>query len=164
IVSQNVCITNFGIIGTASNSIFNNNIILGQINLASTGTGNVIKNNYIKTTLRVHGSHLRNNLVKGGIITDNGNNDSYNISDVGTGISDYFKSDASSSDGEYMLSDTSPAKNSGEDGVDCGPFGGTNPYVLSGIPKGPHIYDATIGTSANKEDGLDISIKIKTQL
>jgi len=45
-----------------------------------------------------------------------------------------------SNDARYKLSASSPAKGFGVGGVDCGMFGGSNPYVLSGIPSIPAFY------------------------
>lgn len=43
-------------------------------------------------------------------------------------------------DGKYMLATGSPALAAGFGGIDCGIFGGSNPYHLSGIPPFPTIY------------------------
>jgi hypothetical protein len=43
--------------------------------------------------------------------------------------------DSQSPDGKWQLREGSPAIGAGENGVDCGPFGGPHPYVLSGIEK-----------------------------
>lgn len=54
-------------------------------------------------------------------------------------------------DNGYILKAGSPAIGTGVLGVDCGPFGTNDPYVLSGMPPIPAIFDfemnQTIGTS-----------------
>jgi hypothetical protein len=56
-----------------------------------------------------------------------------------------------SDDGKYQLAPGSPAINGGVDIAgtkpDCGAFGGTDPYKLSGIPGIPTIYSLTIPAS-----------------
>lgn len=69
-----------------------------------------------------------------------------------------------SGDSQYQLKSSSPAIGYGFNGNDCGAFGGSYPYVLSGLPYMiPHIFDATIPGSANKTDGLNVIIKAKVQ-
>ncbi len=67
-----------------------------------------------------------------------------------------------STDGKYQLKEGSPAKGGGLNGVDCGVFGGSTPYVLSGIPPGPSIYEASAPASAPKGAGLSVTLKIKS--
>lgn len=57
-----------------------------------------------------------------------------------------------SSDGRYMLKAGSPAIGAGVlngVAVDCGAFGGPAPYVLSGMPQMPSIYDIVMPTQIN---------------
>lgn len=65
-----------------------------------------------------------------------------------------------SDDGQWQLSGTSPALGYGVDGVDCGIFGGVDPYVLSGMPPIPSIYFFSAPTTAS--DSLAVTIKIKS--
>ena len=65
-------------------------------------------------------------------------------------------------DNDFTLKEDSPAIGAGENGTDCGVFGGDQPYVLSGIPGVPHIYEAIIPTSASGDSGLKVYLKIKT--
>jgi|AntRauTorckE5430_2_1112549.scaffolds.fasta_scaffold18729_1 hypothetical protein len=67
-----------------------------------------------------------------------------------------------STDGQYQLKASSPALGAGQGGVDCGIFGGTTPYVLSGIPPIPTIYELNAATSATTSGGLQVEIKLKT--
>lgn len=69
-----------------------------------------------------------------------------------------------SGDSQYQLESGSPAIGYGFNGNDCGAFGGSYPYVLSGLPYMiPHIFEAIIPGSANKTDGLNVIIKAKVQ-
>ena len=56
----------------------------------------------------------------------------------------------------------SPAIGGGVSGADCGAFGGPAPYVLSGVPNLPHIYEADVPASATSDSGLQVSIKVKS--
>lgn len=66
-------------------------------------------------------------------------------------------------DQKYQLKADSPAKGYATDGGDCGPSGGTYPYVISGLPAGyPYYTNAVIGTRA--ENGkINVSLNIKMQ-
>ena len=66
-------------------------------------------------------------------------------------------------DQKYQLKAESPAKGYATDGGDCGPSGGTYPYVISGLPAGyPYYTNAVIGTRA--ENGkINVSLNIKMQ-
>ena len=50
-----------------------------------------------------------------------------------------------SRDGQYQLAAGSPAIGAGQGGTDIGPFGGPNPYRLSGLPYLPNIYEVSTG-------------------
>jgi hypothetical protein len=47
-------------------------------------------------------------------------------------------------------------------GVDVGIFGGPEPYVLSGIPPIPTIYFLTAPAIGEKNTGLPVQIKVKS--
>jgi hypothetical protein len=67
-----------------------------------------------------------------------------------------------STDGRWEMKAGSPALGSGSGGVDCGAFGGSTPYILSGVPNLPHIYEADVPASATSSSGLQVSIKVKS--
>lgn len=68
-----------------------------------------------------------------------------------------------SRDGKYQLKNGSPAKGTGMDGVDCGMFGGSDPYILSGVPDVPSIYFFEAPDGAGATNGLPVHIKIKSR-
>jgi len=47
------------------------------------------------------------------------------------------------------------------DKTDCGAFGGTTPYVLSGIPAIPNIYFLQLTPNATQAGGLKMTIRAK---
>lgn len=64
---------------------------------------------------------------------------------------------------KYYLKEGSPAIGYGEFGVDCGAFGGDSPYILSGLPPVPHIFQTSIPISGTSNSGLPVNVKIKSQ-
>lgn len=66
-------------------------------------------------------------------------------------------------DGRYQLLAGSPAKGIGIGAVDAGAFGGTEPYVLQGIPIGPNIIKVTAPTGAAAGQTISVQIEAKTQ-
>ena len=127
------------------NSTIQNNIICHEsTNAVRINTGNTINNNIFACD----GTHT------------NGNQYKINMSNVFTAYNDY--SAGISTDGKWQLKAGSPAIGAGSSGVDCGVFGGAKPYVLSGLPDLPHIYEATIPATANSGDGLSVTIKVKS--
>lgn len=74
-----------------------------------------------------------------------------------------FVSNSTSSDGQYQLATTSALKTNGPDGKEVGAFGGSSPYILSGLPNVPHIYEIIAPTSASAASGLDVTVKIATE-
>jgi len=74
-----------------------------------------------------------------------------------------YPSGTPSFDAQYMLSDTSQAMGYANDGGDCGIFGGVNPYVLSGIPSIPFIYNFDANQQGSTGGGLDVNIRVRSQ-
>jgi hypothetical protein len=67
-----------------------------------------------------------------------------------------------SNDGRFVLSATSPAKGAGEGGTDCGIFGGTNKYKLSGIPPTPAFYKLTAPTTTASSNPYTITFSVRS--
>jgi len=138
----------------------------------------VITNNILLSNIFVYNSNIQNNIVAysyGGIADNTGNNISYNLMAIAGTNSNHnqfsvdmttvfvdFNGVHSSPDGKWQLAEGSLAKGAGSSGVDCGIFGGSTPYVLSGIPDLPHIYEADIPATANTGSSFEISIKVKS--
>ena len=66
-----------------------------------------------------------------------------------------------SPDGQYKLKSASPYLTAGYNGTQPGVFGGTQAYVLSGLPPVPSIYEFTADAFGSKQNGLSINIKVK---
>jgi hypothetical protein len=65
-------------------------------------------------------------------------------------------------DARAKLAANSVAKTAGVGGTEAGAFGGDTPYVLSGIPTIPSIYQLTVPTQVPANGTLNIQIKAKT--
>lgn len=65
-------------------------------------------------------------------------------------------------DGRYVLAETSAAKGHGVGGADAGMFGGANLYVLSGIPPLPTVQLVDGPLFGSQTGGLPVSIKAES--
>lgn len=132
-----------------SNSVYQNNICTKNIN---SGT-------YRHPIQNSNGNLVENNLFVGSTYQNlnnvNGNVENVSLSALFVGPTN------NSSDGQYKLSANSPAIGAGVGGVDCGIFGGPDPYVLSGIPFVPNIYELTVPFTGTSGGGIDVQIKVK---
>jgi len=171
----------YGYNPTAYNTLIANNIIGGLIDLKS-GASATLLNNLVKGNIDVYSSVIKNNIqyyVGGSGFIENENNIfEYNITShpimpegVGNQTSvdmdlvfvDYDGNLSYSSDGKWQLKEGSPAIGAGDGGVDCGAFGEPTPYVLSGLPAVPHIFEATVPSAGSNQSGLPVTIKVKAQ-
>ena len=62
----------------------------------------------------------------------------------------------------YKLPQNSIAKGKGLGGVDCGPFGGDDPYCLSGLNYIPTIAKLSMPIKANGNNGLPVKVIVKS--
>jgi hypothetical protein len=166
---------------TAHNTLIANNIIGGQIQLKASASS-VILNNVVREAINVHNSVIKNNIhysAGGNGFVENENNlFEYNITikanmpdgagnqtgvDPATVFVDFGGTLGYSTDGKWQLKEGSPAIGAGDGGVDCGAFGDPTPYVLSGLPAVPHIFEATVPTAGSAQSGLPVTIKVKAQ-
>ncbi len=166
--------------GILTNSIISNNLIRPTtgskyaiyMSTNSTATELVINNNVMWGVLQTYYTiHNNNILIEGtynngtGDLTSNNicsgtqypdvNNNQQNV-DMSTVFVDYV----GYIDNDYILAPGSPAIGAGLSGGDCGAFGngtGGDPYVLSGIPPIPAVFEATVTTMGTTS--LPVNIK-----
>lgn len=74
----------------------------------------------------------------------------------------YLSGNQGAPDYRYQLAPNSPARGAGENGTDCGAYGGVDPYVLSGVPNIPSIYYLNVQPSVPQGGTLQVEIKAKT--
>ncbi|MCD4747331.1 MAG: hypothetical protein K8R58_13615, partial [Bacteroidales bacterium] len=119
--------------------IINNNVMWGGISTYYS----IHINNILVSGDYVYGEgNLTSNNLCNGTQYPNENNNQQNI-DMSTVFIDYEKY----IDNGYILANDSPAIGAGMDGGDCGAFGngnGGDPYILSGLPAIPAIFESTI--------------------
>jgi len=172
---------NYGVSLAGTNPVFNviisNCFITGNsvsaISLSDIASGQIL-NNTIQSDIRVYNFKISNNIQRSGSVTlnnnlfynnisygtefpaGNGNQQNINMTDVFVG------STGNSTDGQWQLKPYSSAKGAGNDGTDCGMFGGSSPYVLSGLPTIPAIYEIIMPSTGDNINGIDVTIKAKT--
>jgi len=170
--------------GALTNSVISNNIIGGQIWTQGTSGPLVVSNNIFTTAsyafpMDCYNANIQNNIVTdvnatirlntGNSISNNilaadgtdANGNQYNV-DMTTVFEDFDGQLGMSTDGKWALKAGSPALGAGAGGVDCGVFGGAVPYILSGIPNLPHIYEASVQAASSSQAGLEVTIKVKS--
>ncbi len=74
---------------------------------------------------------------------------------------DYYGTNGYSLDGRYQLTANSQARGAGLNGTDCGPFGGDDPYQLSGISDIPFVWQLNVPQNNSQSNGADVNINIK---
>lgn len=150
--AENLSLTNCIVTGTnqiapgnfisalVRNNLFNNI----PVNFGNTYFSNNILLN--PTTVDISLSTVKNCIATGNSLpAGSGNQNSVPLNSIVVGFS------GNSTDGQFQLKAGSPALGAGEtvSGVtlDCGPFGTSDPYRLSGIPPIPTIYSLTVPVS-----------------
>jgi hypothetical protein len=86
------------------------------------------------------------------------NNNKANV----TASSLFLGASTASTDGTWQLKAGSPAIGAGVGGIDCGAFGGLGPYILSGVPTGPVIYQLNVSSHSTSGNKLPVTIKVKS--
>jgi hypothetical protein len=139
--------------GTVSNVFVTNNYIW-QSGVAVNTPGVTVAQNVINATnISTNSGYVYNNIMlNGGSVSGtanaynnnlgsgtqfaagNGNQQNVNMANV------FVSTTTGSADGRYALKAGSPALAAGINGEDCGMFGGSDPYVLSGMPPIPSIW------------------------
>jgi hypothetical protein len=136
--------------GTEVSAVVENNVIQGIINISnSIFNNNILRAGSFNATNTAYYNNIGNDNQFG---NQNGNQQYVDMANVflGTG----------SSDGQWQLKPGSPAIGAGTGGQDCGMFGGPNPYILSGIPPIPAIYEyIQIYNTAVQEVEVTFSVK-----
>ncbi len=152
--------------GISQTGQFTNNIIYSYTN-AEFGNGSfILKNNIF---LGYHGADAnciyQNNVFNtdyGAAPAGNGN-----IGVTGTVMESnvfvgYITQGTYSYDARYVLKPGSPAIGAGVGGVDCGMFGGINPYKLSGMPRIPAIYKLTAPSTITSTNPYTITLSVRS--
>jgi hypothetical protein len=100
---------------------------------------------------------ITNNICssQAGLPAGNSNQTEVPMSNVFVGLTGH------TTDSQYQLKEDSPAIGKGLSGEDCGMFGGSTPYHLSGLPDIPSIYKLSAPSFSNGNT-LPVTISVKT--
>ncbi len=166
---SNVLVTNNSLgYGTTAPTYFSNQQILFYNNIFLNSASCAFNGQLLANNIRVGnsaltfgaGTTLSNNIDASGTTnavfgTTNGNLGNLTFAQV-------FVS-SGSFDGQWRLRTGSPAIGAGIGGIDCGIFGGSTPYVLSGLPAIPALTRLfTTGTGSNTTP-LQVTISIESK-
>lgn len=132
----------------------------------------ITDNNYRNSPLKISAGTFRNNIlidreakveIKSPSVQNNlapneqfgtaNGNRAYEPADLFVG--------GTSSDGKYRIKANSPYIAAGYNGTQPGIFGGSEPYMLSGVPPIPIIYDLNVPGTGSAASGLNINVKIR---
>jgi hypothetical protein len=140
---------------------FTNNVFLGNVNIESSTLRNNIfyKSDFSPNLLKYNAYNTIEENIFAKVLpwsdVVNYQIPSSNIDNANMGT--LFVGGAST-DGKWQLqaSNSIPIKDK------CGAFNGLNPYVLSGIPDVPTIYYLNVPPIVNQKDGINVTIKAKS--
>ncbi len=150
-------------------TISNNIIYFGAVSLGANSTGTFENNTCAGGGVTLYNFQVNNNIFNTTGFTPNncvyfnniGNSTQFgnaNGNQQNVVMSTVFVA-SGTTDGQYQLGAGSPAIGAGFNGVDCGAYGGPNPYKLSGIPNVPTIYSLTVPPTGTTNINVTISTK-----
>lgn len=181
IAKQNYIVETMQVYGSSTNFSIKSNIIYQGLHIVNAVNG-ILLNNTITFGTTVLGSPLvqyKNNIFVGAgglnvsayvfnynVTTGShpGANSTNKVEVSGTELFVGYPNNPNNLglDARNQLATNSPAKGVGENGTDAGAFGGDEPYVLSGLPPIPIIYQLTAPSQAPQGGTLNVTIKAKT--
>lgn len=134
---------------TGSSSLIANNIFNGTTGRAILDNTNycLIQNNVMVTAL---GTYSNNTTVNN---YDNQIQSSLFVNNIGGTAYDYLS--------DYNLQ--TPSSFVGDDGSECGIYGGSFPFKDGGLPFHPHYIEQTIDQFTNPSGLINVNIKVSTQ-
>jgi len=173
-------------LGPFENLIFRNNFLWSRNSVTNRSlyettsnptTGISIYNNIFSGDVHTLNTlHLNNILISGSFFNETGsvvnnlsNSDQYpvgNNNQLNISMSSVFENYSSYIDNGYILKTGSPAIGAGINGGDCGIFGsgyGGEPYVLSGLPAIPIIFEVNFNHIVFPADSTTIHMNIKAK-
>ncbi len=168
---------------TNTNVFISNNLLSYGIYLRSDGNATICNNTIgissTSSSVSVYNSDIYSNIIRGATNDFAQSNSVYNnvftqtipSDSTNYGVGNIWSANwdnlflglpaTNSTDGQWQLSSGSPALGAGVGGTDCGAFGGSDPYRLSGIPAVPNIYELTVPSTGTINGGIEISVKVK---
>lgn len=143
-----------------SNSIFENNVVScynGHYDACSVRNNIFTSTSGFSTTTN---SAFFNNLSAGAAFGSNtiGSQNQQNV-DMSTVFVGWTTAANYSTDGRWQLKPNSPAIGAGVGGIDCGAWGGSSPYSLSGMSFNPNIWQVIMPINGTSGGGLNVTVK-----
>lgn len=160
----------------ASNVVISNNYVNGRI-LLDNSFGNVIVANNLfdwNGAQDPWGSNFKNNILRQGTVNINNNDIHHNIGSTATSLptgnnnlnsipmTNVFDPAYTSDDTKWHLPSNSPYLTTGDDGLQLGLYGGISPYIPSGIPSIPTIYELTVPYSAIQGGTIGVTLSTRS--
>ncbi len=147
----------------ASNNIIKTGDMGNTITLESTSVLN-ISNSIIfnhNTSMPVFSGGFvkgKNNIICGRIYS----NVEFYYSSVSENYTNFYNFFIDVNNSNFHLAPGSPAIRSGENGTDMGIYGGDNPFVDGGYPSIPSIYYLDVPLIGTQKEGINVTIKAKS--
>jgi hypothetical protein len=172
-----------------TNLLVENNYVSGVVYLYAAGTTNasfnnvIVRNNVLNSEVGIENGIFENNIwnyTSGGIIdaivsgnyalncTVNNNVSKGDILPAGNGNQTNLINltlefiNTGSNDAKWLLKNNSPLKTAGNGGIEVGMFGGSNPYVISGIPSIPNFTKMQNTGTGSSTTPLSVTISTKS--
>ncbi len=139
---------------------FNNNIFAGYTNFSS-GSFMLRNNIFIDANIGNDNHCVYQNNVSNAANIPTGNGDILSATTASIFVG-YPNQSTYSNDGRYVLKAGSPAIGAGLGGVDCGMFGSSNPYKLSGMPPIPAFYKLTAPSNVTSGNPYTITFSVQS--
>lgn len=178
-ISNNIVIGHIflSLAGTSLSGTINNNTVLGDnqtncnpFGYSYTNINSVtVSNNIFVSASTCTDNNYTTNFLGGGFINNVFRQGSYQTSNTSntqltqTNLLTTLFQNQGALDAFYRLSANSPAKSVGTGGTECGAFGGNEPYILSGTPTGPIIYELQVPATVRQNEVIPVRIKAKVQ-
>lgn len=142
------------------NGVVVNNTVINQSPTHTWLVNSVLDNNLFLSLASINFTNVSYsyNVSSGGALTGGvGNlaNFDVNAALVGPGA-------GISNDEQYQIKSGSPLKTAGSGGTEVGAFGGTTPYVVSGIPPVPSITNFTNTATGSNSTPVQVTISVKS--
>lgn len=156
-----------GLNTSVKDKLIRNNVFLGSAFCNLAYLANNIFATPISGTSTFNLSIFNNNLIAGNTDLSSLNFVSFNNNLINVDPSNVFQNfSLSTKDKSFQLKAGSPAIGAGipngSTPVDCGAFGGPNPYKLSGIPAIPSIYELQAPSSVRPGNDMQINLKSRS--
>ena len=142
---------------------FVNNIFAGSINNFGNGACLLSNNIFLYGHSGEANCTYQNNIADNSYPLPTGNgNQNLTTSQINGLFVGYPNQSTYSNDGRYVLKVGSLAIGTGTGGTDCGIYGGTNPYRLSGIPAIPAFYKLTAPSTITGGNPYTITFSVRS--